>query len=638
MTMLDRMRRHKAWLKWSLALVVLAFIIFYIPAFLRPADVAFSTDVVATVEGNDITVAEYRRLYQAQIQAYRSAYGGSVNESLLKQLGIDQQILQQMVDERAALIEARRHGFTVTDAEVAHRIVTMPAFQEYGIFIGESRYRQLLSMQRPPVSPSEFEDSLRRSIAIDKLRAALTSWVTVSDDEVAREYQRRNEKVKAEVVVVAPDAFRPQVTVTDADLAQYFEAHKANYRVGEKRRIRYLAIDVEAIRAKVQVPSRDIERSYNDNIDLYSTPEQVRASHILFKTEGKKEEEVRAAAEKVLKEVQAGKDFAALAKQYSEDEQSAKQGGDLDYFAKGRMVPEFDAVAFEMAPGTTSGLVKSQYGFHIIRVVDKKAATTKPIEEVREQIVDQLAYEIAQTRAGDLAARLEGEIRKPADLDAAAQANGLKVEEAPAFARDEPILGLGPSPEAASTAFKLADGQVSGSVRVPRGFVFLTVTAKQEPYTPKLDEVKGRVNDDLVKERAAALATQRAAALVATFRTAKDLAKAVKDAGLELRTTELVARDTAWPDVGASQEVDRAAFALEVGAISEPIATDRGTVILRVAEHRRPTPEELNADRETLRTELLNDARNRFFSAYMAKAKQKLAISVSRENLRKVIG
>ena len=149
MTMLDRMRRHKAWLKWSLALVVLAFIIFYIPAFLRPADVAFSTDVVATVEGNDITVAEYRRLYQAQIQAYRSAYGGSVNESLLKQLGIDQQILQQMVDERAALIEARRHGFTVTDAEVAHHIVTMPAFQEYGIFIGESRYRQLLDARNP---------------------------------------------------------------------------------------------------------------------------------------------------------------------------------------------------------------------------------------------------------------------------------------------------------------------------------------------------------------------------------------------------------------------------------------------------------------------------------------------------------
>jgi len=638
MTMLDRMRRHKNWLKWTLALVVLAFIIFYVPAFLDRDSGALSTDVVATVEGSDITVAEFRRLYQVQLQTYRQAYGGNVNESLLKQLGIDQQILQQMVDERAALSEAARHGFTTTDAEVAHRIYTLPAFQENGQFIGEGRYRQLLSMQRPPISTAEFEESLRRSLAIDKLRASLTAWVTVGDTEVAREYLRRNEKVKAELVTVTADSLRPQVTVTDAEVAQHYEAHKTDYRVGEKRAIRYLPIDIEAIRAKVQVPSRDVERSYNDNIELYSTPEQVRASHILFKTEGKKEDEVKAKAEGVLKELKAGKDFAELATKNSEDEQSAKQGGDLDYFAKGRMVPEFDAVAFELAPGTMSDLVKTQYGFHIIKVVDKKSAATKPLDEVRAQIVDQLSYELAQSRASALATQIEKEIKKPADLDTAATAHGLKVEQAPAFARDEPILGLGPSPEAAAAAFELADGQVSGALRVARGFVFLAVTAKQPPYTPKLDEVKGRVQDDLVKVRAAALATAKAASLVATFRTAKDLTKAAKDAGLELRTTELVARDSAWPDVGVSPEVDKVAFALETGAIGDPVATDRGTVILRVVEHRQPTPEELNADRETLRQEMVNDARNRFFTAYMVKAKQRMRITVSRENLQKVIG
>src|SRR5579872_4788305 len=156
MTMLDRMRRHRNWLKWSLGLVCLAFVIFYIPDFLRGSGAdAASGDTVARVEGQDITANEFRRTYEAQLQAYRSAYGGNMSEQLLKQLGIDQQILQQLVDERAALAEADRVGVKVSDAEVAQRIYSMPAFQENGAFIGQTRYQQLLAAQRPPMAASE---------------------------------------------------------------------------------------------------------------------------------------------------------------------------------------------------------------------------------------------------------------------------------------------------------------------------------------------------------------------------------------------------------------------------------------------------------------------------------------------------
>src|SRR5690349_20879184 len=197
MTMLDRMRRHRNWLKWSLGLVCLAFIIFYIPDFLRSSGAdAASGDTVASVEGHDITAGEFRRTYQAQLQAYRSAYGGNMSEQLLKQLGIDQQILQQMVDERAALAEADRLGIEASDAEVRHRIFSMPAFQENGNFIGDQRYQQLLRMQRPPLSPSEFEDSVRRSVAVEKLRATVTDWLSVADKDLEQEYRRRNDKVK----------------------------------------------------------------------------------------------------------------------------------------------------------------------------------------------------------------------------------------------------------------------------------------------------------------------------------------------------------------------------------------------------------------------------------------------------------
>src|SRR5436190_3200747 len=267
MTMLDRMRRHKNWLKWSLILVCLAFVVFYIPDFLRGtgADAA-SGDTVATIEGRAITAGEFRRIYQAQLQAYRNAYGGQMSDQLLKQLGVEQQILQQMVDERAALAEADRLDIRVSDVEVKQRILAIPSFQDKGVFIGEQRYRQILSMQRPPMTPSEFDDAVRRSLVVDKLRTSLTEWLSIPDKELEQEYRRRNDKVKLAVVSFPNDSFRPDVSATDAEITSYFDAHKDDFRIPEKRKVRYLLVDVEAIRSKMVVPAADIERAYNDRI------------------------------------------------------------------------------------------------------------------------------------------------------------------------------------------------------------------------------------------------------------------------------------------------------------------------------------------------------------------------------------
>src|SRR3954447_21164868 len=422
MTMLDRMRRHKGWLKWSLALVVLSFIVFYIPSFLRTGtDAAAPNDAVATVSGEKITVDSFRRAYQSQLQAYQRASGSSLNEQFLKQMGIDQQILQQLIDERAAAAEAERLGLSVSDQEVAQRIYAIPAFQQNGQFAGQEVYRQVLQMQRPPLTTNEFEENLRRALLVEKLRSAVTDWISVPETDVEREYRRRNEKAKLDLVVFSADTLRDQVKLSDADLTSYFDQHKEQYRVGEKRKIRYVLADADALKAHIVVPPGDVEKYYRENTQMFSTPEQVRASHILLKTEGKDDAAVKARAEALLKQVKAGADFAELAKKNSEDEASAKQGGDLDYFGHGRMVKEFEDVAFTIAPGSVSDLVKTQFGYHIIKVVDKKPATTRSLEEARSQIADQLAYERAQAQANALGATLAKEITSPADLDKAAK-------------------------------------------------------------------------------------------------------------------------------------------------------------------------------------------------------------------------
>jgi peptidyl-prolyl cis-trans isomerase D len=638
MTMLDRMRRHKSWLKWSLGLVCLAFVIFYIPDFLRGSGAdAASTDTVAIVEGQPIKAEEFRRTYQTQLQAYRSAYGSNMSEQLLKQLGVDQQILQQMVDERAALTEADRLNVRVSDEEVRARILAIPSFQQNGAFIGEQRYRELLQMQSPPISTTEFEESVRRSLVVEKLRAAVTEWLSISDKELEQEYRRRNEKVKLAVVPFLTDSFKPDVTTTDAEVSSYFDAHKDSFKIPEKRKIRYLLVDVDAIRAKIVVPQADIERAYNDNINQYETPEQIRASHILLKTEGKDDAEVKARAEALLKQAKAGTDFAELAKKNSEDEATAAGGGDLDFFGRGKMVPEFDQAAFALKPGEISDLVKTQYGYHVIKLVDKKEGKTRSLADVRQQLTDQIASERARAQASDLAQSLQKQISKPADLDAAAAARGLQVQESGYFARDEPILTLGGSPEVAARAFGMNQGTVSGPISTNRGFVFLTVVDKRDPYIPKLDEVKDRVRDEVLKQKAREFGQQKAVQLAAALKSAPDFEKAVKAAGFSTQTTELLTRESPIPGLGVATEVLDAAFKLPKDAVSDAITTDAGAAIVKVLEKQEVTDSEIAANKDRFREELLTDRRNRFYSAYLAKAKQKMKIEVNREVLQKMI-
>lgn len=645
MTMLDRMRRHQNWLKWSLGLVVVAFILLYIPDFIggrrnpigggQPGAYNLN-DAVASVEGRRITAGEFRRTYMSQLQQYQQAYGGQMNEQLLKQLGIDQRILQQMIDEQVALAEADRLGLGVTDDELRERIVTMPAFQENGRFIGDQRYRQILRLQNPPMRPEEFEVQLRRAILVQKLRTAVTDWITLGDSDVDQEFRRRNEKVKLELVDFSADKFREGLTASDAEIAAYFDAHKDAYRVPEKRKIKYLLVDLQTLRNKVLVTEQDVRRFYQDNEQQFSTPEQVKARHILFKTgEGKNEEEVKKRAEDVLAKAKAGADFGELAKKYSEDDSNAKNGGDLGLFGRGAMVKEFEDVAFAMQPGQISDLVKTQYGYHIINLEEKKPADVRPFDQVKTQIQDQLKWERAQKEAQRIADEIGRDLKKPADLDKVGKSRGLTVADSGFFQRDEPIAGLGFAPEAAAAAFELKEGQVSDAIRTPQGIAYITLLTKQDPYVPKLDAVKAKVKDDVLKKKAVDAAEQKARSLAPEFKT--DFAKGAKAAGLEVKTTDMVARGSALPEAGQNDAVDAAVFALAAGGVTDPIQTGNGVVIAKVVARQDVTPSDIAQGRSALRDQMLNERRGRFFSAYMVKAKQKMKIEINRDVLSQVI-
>ncbi|MCH2277893.1 MAG: peptidyl-prolyl cis-trans isomerase [Vicinamibacterales bacterium] len=633
MTMLDRMRQHKNWLKWSLGVVVLAFVGFYIPDFLTSAPGAAPTDIVASVEGREITSADFRRIYFQQVQSYQLAYGGELNDQLLRQLGFDRQILQRMIDEEAAVIEAERLDLNVSDVEVTERILSLPGLQDNAAFIGEEQYRLLLRSQSPPMTPAQFEEDIRRSILLDKLRSAVAAWIEVSDNELREQYRLRNEKVMLDIVTFSPAEFRDGITVTNEELAAQLETNAANYRMPEKRKINYLSIDAEVLRPNILVTDADSAQYYTDNQSQYSTPEQVRASHILFETEGEDEEQVRTRAEAVLADARAGADFATLAEAHSEDAGSASLGGDLDYFSRGRMVPEFESAAFSMEPGAISDLVQTEYGFHIILATDKREASTRPLDEVREQIAEQLQWDRAQAQADLMAEQLAGEMATPEDLARVASEQGLTITESNYFARTDAIEGLGLASGVASAAFSFNPGEVGGPLRTPTGHVFLTVTDEQESYAPELDEVFDRVKTDVLDLRAREAAEQRAAEVTPTLQSADNFTQAAERADLAVTTTDLVARGTAPTGLLSHPTIEEIAFSLAVGETSDVLATDDAVAVIHVAEREDTTEDGFSEAVDSLRSELLMDRQGRFFSAYMTKAKETMRIDINLETL-----
>jgi peptidyl-prolyl cis-trans isomerase D len=625
MTMLDRMRRHRGWLKWIMGVVAITMAAFFVPWENTTVQL---DEAVADVNGKEITAGEFRRELNQRLQMFQAQGGNSLPPETLKQLGFDNQVLTQLIDRKAIQAEAERRGLKVTDTEVVEYIQHIPAFRENGRFVGTARYRAVLRAQRPPLREEEFEEEVRTDLLAQKLQAAVTSWVTVSAQETDAEYRRRNEKVKLEVVGFTADQFRAGVTATDAEAQALFTKDPSRYKFGERRKIRYLTVDTQALRQTITPTPQQVEGYYQANQQQFANPEQVHAQHVLLKTADKDAAAVRTQIDAILKEAKApGADFAALARKYSEDDASKASGGDLGFFGRGSMVKPFEDAAFAMAPGQISEVVQTDFGFHVIKLLEKRAAGQRPFAEVKDQITEQLKWQQAQERATALATALEARIKSPADLDAAARENGLKVSESPFFQRTDTLPEFGPTSQVATEAFALADGAVSKGIRTGNATTFIALAGKESPRVPKFDEVKEKVRGDVVTEKAAAAARAKAVEVAAATKAGTPLAAAAKAAGKDVRTTELIARNSVVADIGVSHAVDDLAFTLPVGATSDLIATENGAAVIKVLERPAINDAELATARDSLRRELVSTRQSRFFTAYMNKAKTSLTIN-----------
>ncbi len=636
------MRRHRRWLFAFLWVVIAAFIILYFPAF-QGSTTGSPGETLASVGGLPISVGDFQKTYLQQRQMYERIYQGRLDAAGIKAMGLEKQVLEGLIAERLIVLEAKRLGLTVSDEAVAREISTSPQFQQNARFIGGAEIKRLLELRG--MSEEEFEDGIRADLLKRRLEALVTDGVSVTPADAEREFRRRAEQIKAEYVLASVVPFRAQVSVGDDEVKARFESRKDAYKIPEQRIVSYLLVDTEVLKGRVTVTDRDVDAYYQEHKDEFKEPEQVCASHILIKVkakpqdqDGHPEAEARALAESLLAQVKAGADLAALAKKSSEDQGSAAQGGDLGCFFRGQMVPEFDNAAFSLASGQTSDLVKSPFGFHIIRAVSHREESTATLTQVKDRIRASILDQRAKALSDEKVDAVAEALRRGKTLDTTARENGFTVAKSGPLSRGEGAPPL-TSPALVARAFGLKPSEIEKEpFRVPRGMAFIALAEIKAPRIPDLTEVKEKVKADIVEE--GALAKARETAVLLRARAEKEgLEKAaLAEKLVRKETPAFVGRGQAIGDLGSGAALDEAAFALPEKTLSEPVRTSGGYAILRIMEKKPFDPAAFEAQKATLLASLKSEKKGQLFQAYMTEARQRFTIERRPEAMKRVVG
>jgi len=577
-----------------------------------PVSGEIATDTVAKIGDESVSVQDVR-------QQLKQIEQRNPNMKPLEAL-YAQQILKQLVFQKEIEYEAKRLGIAVSDQERADRIRQyVPTAFNGGTFVGMDRYSAEVQARFQLTVPV-FEELIRQGLLEEKFRKLVTDGISVGPAELQDEFRYKNEKVKLEYALIKPEDLEGKISPDEAEIRAAYDKNKSKYQVAERRVVRYALVDVNQIRQSLQVSDDMLKQQYQANIQQYQVPNRVHVEHILFMTVGKTDaevEEIKKKAEDVLKQVKKGGKFEDLAKKYSQDPGSKDKGGDLSWITQGQTVPEFEKTAFSLSPGQVSDLVKTQYGFHIIKVLEKETARTKPFDEVKDSLRAPLLLSQSDKLASDTADKLSAAIRQSnkISLDDLAKQYHLTVNETRPIAATDPLLELANSQEAKDAIFRLRLDEVSLPVRTDRGYVVLAVKSSQPAHQGSLEEVRDRVVTDLKREKSTDIARSKAEELIKRVKGGEKFDAAARALGLEAKTSDLIARDGSIPGAASGKQVS-AAFNLKAGDTASPLSLGQNWLVYRVAEKTEANPADFDKQKKQLTDELLQSKRNLAFEAF----------------------
>lgn len=589
---------------------------------------------VALINGDPITLDDYREAYNNLIERLRNRFGNNLNEDMIKMLRVKEQALNQLIDNKLLVQEARRFKFRVSDKELAQAILQIEAFQRDGVF--DNRIYQIM-LSRIRMTPEEFEIAQREAMLTERLTDLITSSVKVSDSEVEEWINWTHASVNIDFVRFDPNRYK-DIKTSDEEINVFYETHKENYKTDEMVKVRYLYFDPVRYQSEVSISDREIQDYFNENQEEFKTPKTVEARHILLKVDQNAApedvEKARKKALNILKMAREGKEFGELAKKYSEGP-TRDRGGYLGTFKREAMVRPFADKAFSMRAGEISEPVRTRFGWHIIKVEKVNEASVLSFDEAKKKIQKKLIEDKAKNLAYDEAEAVSDVSFEGDDLLKSAKQRNLKILTTDFFTKKGPEKGIKNPAEFASAAFTLTVMEISDIQEFEDGYYILQVIEKIPEKIPELKQVKEKVRGDLIREKQEANAKEDATNFLAALKSGKSMIMESKAFNLTPTTTGFFERNDSIPEIGFDREVSTAAFQLtpEKKFPENLIKGAKGYYVIQFRGRKTPELKEVEKEKTSIRQKLLQQKKTRVYDAFLAQIRSKSEITIKEEFL-----
>lgn len=573
--------RNSGMAKAFLWVIILAFVATIFYSWGAGGTIGEANRTVATVNGMEIKANEFDRAYTNIINFYRNQFRGQFSDEMAAQLKLKENALEALIQNKLVLLEAEKMNLMISDEELAESISKQPEFRKDDKF-SSSLYKNYLRFSR--ISAKDFEDGQRKSLLRQKLEGIIKASTQISESEVQEAYKKENEKIKFKYVGFSKDYFKPADRPSDEEIQKYFDTHKSQFEVPEQIQVQYVKLTPNLVDDVIEVYEEDIKDYYETNKAKYLIKKQYKASHILIKsdsplppgedlsTEEKEkllneaDEKTKIKASEILKQIKEGADFGEMAKKHSADTASGNNGGSLGQFSQGMMIPEFEAALDQLKPGELSDPVKSMFGFHIIRLEEMKEGRTKPLTEVQEEIKKTLKENKALKRIRTIAKKIRKGAGAGNDLTQAALKYKAETKTTEFISRNiHNVPEVGNVPEFFNTAFLLTGEQLSEPVNTPDASYLLKITARKDPYIPKLNDVLSEVTQAVAEEKNKTATENQFKALGEELKNNKNLDQLAQKLKMTVEETPFINQSDSIPGIGNIQSIKDAVFPLNPG-------------------------------------------------------------------------
>jgi peptidyl-prolyl cis-trans isomerase D len=633
--MLDFLRKRKrSWIiTFLLGVIIIVFVAFYGGSKLQ--DTKLQT--VAEVNGEIISQPEFAEQYQRAVDRYRELLKGSLSPEMIKSLNLKGNLLDELIQKRLALQEARKLGLTVTDDELVNIIAQIPEFQVAGRF-NKERYLQLLRANK--LTPERFEEDQRDQLTIQRLYGVIFDSIQVTDAEVRDRYRFEQEKINLDFIRLPFGNFVSEVKLTEEEIKKYYERNKESLKEPLKVQVEYLSYPFEQFASAVQLSDKEIEDYYQANREAkFHNPKQAKVRYLSIRlapsADAKQKEEATARAGRILAEARAGKDFAELAKKNSDDASAAK-GGDVGWIAQGQLPPQLDKPVFTLAKGGISDVIETPGGLQIVKVDDIREEKTQSLKEATSEISRILKTEKSKREAALAADRDREKALSGADLAKLAQDKGVSTTVTRWFSNGEVLPEIGQNQEFYKTAMNLSAKDISPVIEGTNTYYLVRLKEKKEPTVPPLETVRPAIEKELTNSKASELARQKANSMLDQLKKEKVIARVAAQNGQQVEETGWFLRNAPQlPKLGEFPEFKMGALTLSAQKpIPERIYTNKDAAYLfAFKEGQGADMERFEKEKDQLTKQALAESRQRIAQKFMEGLKAKAKIEIHSASL-----